>query len=127
MGIDLLDFYRGKISLRRLAVIVSCLDNNSYLLKELGKREIGDSIHWDPQTHLVCSILNSTRNLEYLAALGLWSKADPGKRGHQPQAPEPVLPPGYEEPKKPIVYAKPEEVAGFFLIMNEVNNKTARG
>jgi len=107
MGIDLLDFYRGKISLRRLCVLASCLDNNSHLMKEIGRRDIGDVVTWSPAEHLACAIANAVRYQCYLTELNLWGKG--GSKGERPQPPEPIHPPGYQPP--PIRIGSAQELA----------------
>lgn len=51
MGVDLLDFYRGHMSIRRLSVLVRHLPRESLTVQALG----GDEVRWGDLEHLVAT------------------------------------------------------------------------
>lgn len=114
-GIDLLDFYRGRLSLRRLVVFSLELGNDSLLMKELGWRELGDKILWDHKDYLAAANANSSRELVYLTALNLWGKG--GGKGERPKPPDPIHPPGYV-PEKPKMSTR-EDFAVFAALISK--------
>jgi hypothetical protein len=116
-GIDLLDLYRGKVSMRRVIAVVKHLPHTSAFMQELGKREVGEAVHWGPTEHLMCAMVNSNRSLEYLTAMLLWAKSD--QKTPEPKPLDPIYPPGYQPPEeeKPV-FTTPDQLAGFFWHAN---------
>lgn len=110
-GVDLLDFYRGKLSLRRLLVFSHALPVESSLMKELAHREYGDQILWDSKDYLAAAQANAARELLFFQSLCRWLDGDPRKRGEKPVAPEPIRHPGWTAPKP--VMATLDDFAAF--------------
>ena len=121
-GVDLLDLYRGKLSIRRVIAIATVLNKDSHLGKILVVREVGPDGEWDANEYFLAAIVNSSRNLEYLTALRMYFEG--GEKGSKPIPPEPVRSPGYQPPKP--IFASTREVMGFFNVANQINNKGGR-
>ena len=119
-GIDLVDVFNGKVSMRRALNFAMTLDMSSLLMKALGKREIGSAVEWDQKDYFLASIANAVRNTEYLTGLLLWVKGD--CKGSRPEQPDPIIPPQVEMPetqKPEIKFATGDEIAGLMWHANE--------
>lgn len=92
--IDLVDFYRGKVSLRRLSAAASRLPRTSRVWQELAARDNGGHIPWSQLEYLVAADANANRQIAYLLTFFRW--IDTKKKGPEPEFPEPILPPGYQ-------------------------------
>lgn len=79
-GIDLLDLYRGRLTWRRLGVLVRSLARrpDSDLYRAIG----GEAAEWTLDQHLAASLVDRLTLQNYLAALSL---ADPKKRRSIPK------------------------------------------
>lgn len=109
LGVDLLDFYRGKVSARRLIAIATELPQSSLLMRELGRRDVGDSVKWDQKEYLIAAQANAARETAYYTSMLVWAKG--GGKGDQPTPPEPIYPPGYQPVQKPL--ASNREIVSF--------------
>jgi len=96
-GIDLVDYYRKKMSKRKLFVLAWELPLSSRLKRELGRREIGDQIEWDHSDYLMAATANFAAQNAYLTACIVWQNG--GGKGEQPKEPEMIEPPGYQPPE----------------------------
>lgn len=72
-GIDLLDFYRGRISLRKLAVLVEGLPAEATVYRNLQPEAAG----WDIHTYLLAGILDALNDAN-------WQRAE-GKAHNRPE------------------------------------------
>lgn len=116
MGIDLLDLYRGKLTVRRVMSFMKEFEPESSVFLKAQMRlqlEISEEEElWGTDRHLLCGVLNRLGQLNYLTEYALWAKSDEKKRGQPPRPPDPIFPPGYQPPKP--VMSTPEQLAGFF-------------
>jgi hypothetical protein len=103
-GADLLDLYRGTLSVRKLFALVSGLPQGSALHRALR----GDAADWDTNDYLLAAVV------DYLAVANwLFIQAN-SKKGTKNPFPEPVKRPGAkskdDEPKR---FASAKEVSAF--------------
>lgn len=110
-GIDLLDFYRRKISLRRLVVLTIELGQDSRVIKELLRREHGEMIEWDQKDYLLADLVDEQRATNYILTHVLYKDT---KNPPSVKKPKPCFRPGLkEEPKPPRAFASEEEIQAF--------------
>lgn len=102
-GIDLLDYYRGRLTARRLRVLIRHLPRESALVRAVH----GPVADWGPVEHLLASTVD-----ELAAANWLFVSANLPEHADAPPRPEPVHRPGVE-PAEPET-ATPEQIATFF-------------
>ena len=95
-AVDLVDFYRGKLSIRRLTLLSMELPEGSRVHKELMRREFDGEDPWGPQELLTAAAVNEIRYSNWLQALVMWQKADEKSRGPAPEKPETIKPPGFQ-------------------------------
>ena len=116
MGVDLLDFFRGTLSLRALTYAVIGLKKDSRVVKELTRRHLeldpGEE-PWSDDKCLQVDIFNALHTLCFLTEYKMWASQDKKDRksADKPQPPEMVRPPGWKPPKKKI--ATNREVRSF--------------
>ncbi|WP_340376604.1 hypothetical protein U5640_16800 [Streptomyces sp. SS7] len=113
-GIDLLDFWRGRLSLRRIAVLV----------KSLGRRHgrsslaavLDESAEWATSDYLLARISDALEMSNFLFIKA--NSADDNKL----TPPDPIPRPGvdYEAEQPEFDYSSGEEVAGFFAQMSKL-------
>ncbi|MBC2877439.1 MULTISPECIES: hypothetical protein [Streptomyces] len=109
---DLLDWHRGTLSSRRLAVLVAHLPRDSAVNRALH----GEAADWDASTHLLAAVVDHLAVANWLTAtLAGDEDADPLPY------PEPVPRPGDEEtpdepsgPGEPVEPDPPEALARLF-------------
>jgi hypothetical protein len=101
--VDLLDFYRGRLSARRLRVLIRHLPRESALVRAVH----GPVADWGPVEHLLASTVD-----ELAAANWLFVSANLPEHADAPPRPEPVGRPGEEPAETPS--ASPEQIAAFF-------------
>ncbi|MEV5239990.1 hypothetical protein AB0K89_12890 [Streptomyces cinnamoneus] len=84
-GVDLLDWHRGSLSSRRLAVLVKHMPRDSAVNRELH----GEAVEWDASTHLLAALTDH-------AAVANWMTAtiNSGEDAEPLEYPEPVPRPG---------------------------------
>ena len=104
--IDLVDYYRKKMSKRKLFVLAWELPLSSRLKMELGRREVGDQVLWDHSDYLRAAAANFAAQNAYLSACLVWQNGE-GK-GEKPEVPEMIEPPGYQPPEPE--FATTEEI-----------------
>ncbi|GAA0406196.1 hypothetical protein [Streptomyces luteireticuli] len=104
-GVDLLDLWRGRLSLRRLGVLIKSLlakPGQSTLLAALD-----ESAAWSVQEHLTARVSDALEISNYL-----FIKANSETKGLE--VPEPIRRPGQVESPSPApVFASGEEVSAF--------------
>lgn len=110
LGIDLVDYFRKKVTYREIIWCMKHLPNTSLLKQELGRRELGDEVKWDQKDYLSAANANATRDVVYLTSLLVWLKG--GGKGPEPKQHEPIRPPGWVAPKPRMLST--EEAAEFF-------------
>ncbi|MFJ9900249.1 hypothetical protein ACIQPR_43665 [Streptomyces sp. NPDC091280] len=113
-SVDLLDLWRGRLSLRRIAVLV----------KALGRRHgrsslaavMDESAEWDTSDYLLARISDALEMSNFL-----FLKAN-SSSDSQLTAPDPIPRPGFEiEDEEPeFEHSSGEEVAGFFAQMSKL-------
>lgn len=99
-GVDLLDLYRGKLSLRKLILLVVRLPRSSRVVQALGVQEFGEGVRWSEETYFLADIANNARISNWLFQNKMWLQND--KRGTEPKFPELIHEPGYVEPKPEV-------------------------
>jgi hypothetical protein len=101
--VDLLDYYRGTLSARRLRVLIKHLPRDSALVGELH----GDTAEWGLAEHLLAGAVDEL-------AVGNWLfvAANSDENADVPPRPRPVPRPGVDaqEPES----ASPAQLAAFF-------------
>ncbi|MFJ2646407.1 hypothetical protein ACIO1C_06725 [Streptomyces sp. NPDC087420] len=109
-GTDLLDWHRGRLSSRRLAVLIQHLPRDSAVARELH----GESADWSVTEYLLAHVADQLAEANWMfATVNRDEDADP------PEYPEPVARPG-ETPAvatpahSPTVVPNPSEIAQFF-------------
>ncbi|MEU7149723.1 hypothetical protein AB0B15_17065 [Streptomyces sp. NPDC045456] len=113
-GVDLLDLWRGELSLRRLHVLISSL------LSRQGSgalvRTIDESAMWSHESHLLARISDALEASNYL-----FIRANTADEDTEIDPPQPLWRPGTEavepEPEKPAM-ASPAELSQWFGAMN---------
>ncbi|WP_199745348.1 hypothetical protein [Amycolatopsis sp. WAC 04182] len=101
---DLLDYYRGRLSPRRLRVLIRHLPRESALVRALH----GDVAGWGIAEHLLAGAVDEL-------AVGNWLfvTANSDENAERPERPRPVPRPGVEEEEE-VVATTPEQLAAFF-------------
>ena len=101
---DLLDYYRGTLSPRRLRVLIRYLPRESALVRALH----GDVADWGLTEHLLAGVVDEL-------AVGNWLfvTANSDEHADPPARPRPVPRPGAEEEEE-IVATTPAQLAAFF-------------
>ncbi|WP_309235824.1 hypothetical protein [Amycolatopsis sp. SID8362] len=100
---DLLDYYRGKLTPRRLRVLIRHLPRESALVRALH----GEAAEWGLTEHLLAGAVDEL-------AVGNWLfvAANSAEGADQPDRPRPVPRPGLEQ--EPDTAATTDEIAAFF-------------
>jgi hypothetical protein len=102
--VDLLDYYRGTLSARRLRVLIRHLPRESALVRALH----GDVADWGLAEHLLAGAVDEL-------AVGNWlfATANSDENADPPERPRPVPRPGAEEEEE-VVVTTPAQLAAFF-------------
>jgi hypothetical protein len=102
--VDLLDRYRGRLSARRLRVLIEHLPRDSALVRALH----GEDAEWGLPEHLLAATVDQL-------AVGNWlfASAHTPENASPPERPTPVSRPGIDEPE-PAETATPQQLAAFF-------------
>ncbi|MFG2228032.1 hypothetical protein [Streptomyces sp. NPDC048644] len=115
-GVDLLDVWRGRLSLRRVHVLIQSL------IKKPGRStflaQVDESASWSVMDHLLARVSDATEISNYL-----FIKAN-SEGPDELQVPEPVQRPGQgtqEKPKEPEhAFADGAELSSFFTRMSNL-------
>ena len=103
-GVDLLDYHRGRLSTRRLRVLIQHLPRDAALVRKLH----GEDVEWGLTEHLLATVVDHLADGNWLFASAHTSEnADP------PQRPEPLPRPGVAGGQSSMPSASPEEIAAF--------------
>jgi hypothetical protein len=115
-GLDLLDLWRGRLSLRRISVLVNSL------LRQTGRSVLAavldESAVWSESDYLLARISDSLEVSNWL-----YIQANSGDEGNDIPAPTPLVRPGQQEVEPEPVspsHASTEEVVDFFNRMNNL-------
>ncbi|WP_240679035.1 MULTISPECIES: hypothetical protein [unclassified Streptomyces] len=112
--VDILDFWRGRLSLRRIGVLIKSLlrkPGRSLLLQALDEKA-----EWDEPTYLLA---RSSDALELTNHLLLKAHFDPAQT--KDLALPPKIPrPGEDEPAPEVEMSSPQEVMSLFQAMNSL-------
>lgn len=102
--VDLLDYYRGRLSARRLRVLIRHLPREAALVRALH----GDEADWGLTEHLLAGAVDEL-------AVGNWLfvSANSDEHAERPERPRPVPRPGVEEEEEAVA-TTPEQLAAFF-------------
>lgn len=130
MGFDLLDFYRGKISLRRMLVLVSQLPEDGCVTR----REL---LGWTARDYQMANVLDRINRVAYLLECQLWQNSD-GK-SKPPELPELVWrptdvpdestetqPDTEQSPEEPVQWTKKEDAEVLFR-STSIRKRYAKG
>lgn len=109
-GIDLLDLYRDKLSLRKLLLFAVRLPKTSHLMQAIGQSEHGEAVRWNEDTYFLADCANNLRLANYLFQMKMYLQND--KKGQEPKMPDMIHEPGYEEPK--AEFAKEDQLLAMF-------------
>lgn len=110
MGVDLLDFFRGKISLRRLVVLTQELPTDSRVIRELTTREYGPPAEWDQKDYMLADLIDEARKANYLLEYQLQSQSS---KPSKPKTPKPAWRPQDDRPPDESAFSTTEEVQSF--------------
>lgn len=103
-GVDLLDYYRGRLSTRRLRVLVQHLPRQAALVRQMH----GEQVEWGLTEHLLAATVDQLAISNWLfASAHTPENADP------PARPEPLPRPGLDA-EAPSPAATPDQIAAFF-------------
>lgn len=107
MGVDLVDWYRGQVSFRRLVLCSMMLNDKSFTMRILRRREeeLTDQDPWDEQMSVAVATLNTLQGISYLTELSLWAQQKKPKESDKPKPPDPIRPPGWKPPKPKMATA----------------------
>lgn len=95
-GVDLLDWYRGQLSTRRLALLVAELPVDSRVVTELRRRACGhDDPFFDQKEYLLADIFDVVNHHRWLTESYLAAR---GKQD-MPKHPDPYPRPGVKPPE----------------------------
>lgn len=119
MGIDLLDFYRGKISLRRLLVFVSELPRSSRTITELLSREHGALVEWDQKDYMLADLIDSVRVSNYWLEQNVQMKTD---NPRTPKKPVPAYRPKADVDTAPETHEAAIERAKEYASEEQITN-----
>lgn len=115
-GVDLLDLWRGRLSLRRISVLIGSL------LRQTGRSVLAavvdESAEWSESDYLLARISDSLELSNWL-----FIQANSGEDSNDIPAPTPLPRPGQEEPDpEPVTqtHASTDEVVDFFNRMNNL-------
>lgn len=98
MGFDLLDWYRGKMTLRRLMVLVSQLPADGNVCRREG-------LGWVTSDYQSANVLDRINRVAYLLEVQIWANSD-GK-SQAPTPPDPVWRPN--TPALPAAETQPDQ------------------
>jgi hypothetical protein len=108
-SIDLLDFWRGTLSLRRLILAYRGLPRESRLMQKLGK----DKARWGQTEHFLCDQLDLLNKLVWLSCAIAKAGGVPDSFFNKP--PDLITRPGEEEAAKPeIKFGNAEDIKQLF-------------
>ncbi|MFI5808097.1 hypothetical protein [Streptomyces sp. NPDC051561] len=99
-GLDLLDWHRGALSSRRLAVLVKHLPRDSAVARELH----GEAAEWEVADHLLASVVDQLAEANWMFAT-----VNQDEDAERLEFPEPVRRPGPETPSAPDQPDQPED------------------
>lgn len=87
-GVDLLDYYRGRLSARRLRVLLQHLPRDSALVRALH----GEAAEWGLSEHLLAAAVD-----ELAVANWLFASAHTPEHADPPERPRPLPRPGIDD------------------------------
>ncbi|MFF8629686.1 hypothetical protein [Streptomyces werraensis] len=116
-GVDLLDLWRGRLSLRRISVLISSL------MRQTGRSSLAavldEAAAWSESDYLLARISDALELSNYL-----FYQANSGEDAEEWPAPEPLPRPGevIEVESEPVSHnlASTDEVVDFFNRMNNL-------
>lgn len=111
-GIDLLDWHRGRLSTRRLALLVAELPTDSRVITEYRRRAAGhDDPFFSQQEYILADIYDVVQHMRWLTEAVLAARGG----NDAPQHPERYPRPGERAPEaEPIRFATTDELSAFF-------------
>ena len=106
-GVDLLDYHRGRLSARRLRVLIQHLPKEAALVRAVR----GEAAEWGLAEHLLATAVD-----QLAAGNWLFAAAHTAEDRDPPQRPEPVPRPGVDTGgvDTGVDPASPAEIAAFF-------------
>jgi hypothetical protein len=104
-GVDLLDYHRGRLSARRLRVLVQHLPKEAALVRAVR----GEEAEWGLAEHLLATAVD-----QLAAGNWLFAAAHTPEDRDPPQRPQPVPRPGVDGTTDDAPTATPAEIAAFF-------------
>jgi hypothetical protein len=104
-GVDLLDHYRGRLTARRLRVLIQHLPVESALVRALH----GEEAQWGLTEHLLASAVD-----QLAAGTWMFATVHTPEDGSPPRRPEPVPRPGLSTAEETTPAASTEQIAAFF-------------
>lgn len=121
----MLDVHRGRMSWRRLRVLIGHLPPESHTmtamrnalpegeLERLADRGEPEKGRWSQLEQLVASMVDSSRRIEHILIL-----ANSDGKGRKPKAPEPVARPGARSSKKKTAPMSEQGAEALFRLIN---------
>jgi len=105
-GVDLLDYHRGRLTPRRLRVLIRHLPKEAALVRALRG---GEDVEWGLAEHLLAAAVD-----QLAAGNWLFATAHTPEDRDPPERPEPVPRPGLDTPAAETPTATPAQIAAFF-------------
>lgn len=102
---DLLDYYRGSLTARRLRVLIQHLPREAALVRALH----GEDVEWGLTEHLLAAAVDQLNTGNWL-----FVSANTPENADPPERPRPLPRPGVEEEESEPVSATPDQLAAFF-------------
>jgi hypothetical protein len=104
-GVDILDYHRGRLSARRLRVLVQHLPREAALVRGV----YGEAADWGLAEHLLGVAAD-----EFAIGNWLFASAHTEESADRPERPRPIPRPGIEAAEATTAAATPEQMASFF-------------
>jgi hypothetical protein len=103
--VDLLDHYRGRLTARRLRVLIQHLPVESALARAMH----GEEARWGLTEHLLASAVD-----QLAAGNWMFAAVHTSEDSSAPERPEPIPRPGLDPAEATTPAAGPEQIAAFF-------------
>jgi hypothetical protein len=104
-GVDLLDYHRGRLSARRLRVLIQHLPRDAALVRAVH----GEDAEWGLTEHLLAAAVDQLATGNWLFAT-----AHTPEQASPPERPRPVPRPGIDSHEPALPPATPAQLAAFF-------------
>lgn len=112
MGVQLVDLFAHRVSLRKIVLCARELGEDSLVAKELSRRANHDEPVWSEGMQLLAHAVNLLAGIQYYLGVQIWAKQQNPKDSDKPEVPVPIRPPGWRP--EPVRMSTDEELFRFF-------------